>query len=244
MDLTGQVAVVTGGTRGLGLAISRALHDAGATVVAASRTGKSSNDEDDGIIRETVDVTDSESVTALMRKTAQFHGGPHLVVANAGVSRNAAVVHLSDENWRMMLDTNVSGTLYTLRAAAQTMRESSGGGCIITISSCMAQRPPEGAVAYAATKSAIERLSVGAAYELAKDGIRVLCISPGILDTGLGETVTDNARLWARYRKHLVSGAPGKAADIGHLVAFLASTDTSYLTGSVIVADGGVSYWG
>lgn len=242
LPLAGQVAVVTGGTRGLGLAIARALAASGASVVAASRTAHPRHVETDRIAWDRVDVTDPDSVKALMNRTAESHGGPHIVIANAGINRNARLHAITPGQWQDIVNTNVNGTWYTVQAAAAFMAKMRRGH-IVTISSCMATHPARGALAYATTKAAIPTITIGAALELAEFGIRVNCVAPGILDDGMGATLTSNADLWGPYRKHLVMGRPGRVDEVGRFVANLVGPDGGYVNGATIPVDGGLTMW-
>lgn len=239
--LAGQLAIVTGGTRGLGLAIAQGLVAAGARVVAASRHLPPAAEQIPGLIYDRVDVTDSESVTGLFQRTADTYGGVNIAVANAGINRNARVARMADDPWRETLNTNLTGTFFTLRAAAAVMQPRKAGR-IITVSSCMASHPALGTGAYAATKAAIEALTKVAALEFAREGISVACIAPGILDEGMGTELSSHPRLWDQYGKHLATGT-GKAAEVGRLVAFLAGPDAHYVNGATVPIDGGISTW-
>jgi 3-oxoacyl-[acyl-carrier protein] reductase len=239
----GQVAVVTGGTKGLGLAIAQALSAAGARVVAASRGGDPRDAAIDGITWDRVDVTDSHSVEGLIAHTTQTLGGPHIVVANAGISLDSQIERMSDERWQATIDTNLNGTFYTIRAAAAAMKKL-GAGRIITVSSCMASYVAVGAGAYAATKAAIAALTKAAGLELAQYGIVVTGIAPGILTDGMGAAVTINRKIWEPYRQHLALGNPGTVEDIARLVTFLCEPHTTWANGAIIPADGGIAPWG
>lgn len=239
--LCGKIAVVTGGTKGLGLAIALSLAEAGAKVVAASRHADLNAEPIERITWDRVDVTDPDSLDALMLRTAHEHGGPQIVVANAGITVGGRLTRISAADWKAIVDTNLSGTFHTIRAAAALI-EPPAEGRIITISSCMADNPAVGAVAYAASKAGIQALTMGAAQELAPR-IVVSCIAPGILDTGMGEAVADDERLWDRYRPHLALGRRLTAKEIGSLVAFAAGPHGAVFNGQTIRADGGHKPW-
>jgi 3-oxoacyl-[acyl-carrier protein] reductase len=240
--LAGKIAVVTGGTKGLGLAITRALAAAGAVVVAASRAPYPSTDHGDRITCDRVDVTDSRSVHDLMLRTAATFGGLDIAVANAGINRDARIANMSADDWQATLDTNLTGVFFTIQAAAALMKPLRTGR-IITLSSCMASYPAVGAGAYAATKAAIQALTAVAALELGRHGIQCACVAPGILNHGMGSAVASDPRLWERYEPHLAMKRPGCTDEVGHLVAYLAGPHASYINGATIPIDGGIAPW-
>jgi 3-oxoacyl-[acyl-carrier protein] reductase len=242
LPLAGQVAVVTGGTRGLGLGIAQALAASGALVVAASRTANPRQEPTENVHWSRVNVSDPDSVQGLIDRTADAYGGPHIVVANAGISRNGRLHKISPADWLETVATNLNGTWFTVQAAAVAMRKLRRGH-IVTISSCMAAHPAPGNLAYATTKSAISTLTNGAALELGDYGIRVNCVAPGILDDGMGAEVTADADLWEPYRKHLVMGRPGRVDEVGRFVANLVGPDSGYVNGATIPVDGGLTMW-
>jgi 3-oxoacyl-[acyl-carrier protein] reductase len=238
--LAGRVAVVTGGSSGLGLAIARSLYSAGAQVVATSRHAPDS--DVDGVTWHHSDVTDSQSVGALFHLIASTHGRVDIAVANAGVSKSARLMEMCDSDWQATIDTNLTGTFNTIRAAAKLMQPRRQGR-IVTVSSCMASLPAVGTSAYAASKSAIEALTKATAVELAPHGILTNCVAPGILDEGMGATVSSVPRLWDRYRDHLAMGRLGRVEEVARVVAFLAGPDATYVNGATISIDGGLAPW-
>jgi 3-oxoacyl-[acyl-carrier protein] reductase len=243
LPLEHKVAVVTGGTRSLGLGIAHALSDSGALVVAGSRRDNTNTFAADPIVWHHVDVTDERSVHDLMLRTSEQFGGPHIIVANAGISRSARITQMSAENWQETLDTNLTGVFHTLKAAATLMQTQKSGGRIVAVSSCMASHPAVGTGAYAATKAAIQALVSVAALELGPHGILVNSVAPGILDEGMGESVANDPALWRRYLAHLAMRRPGRVEEVARLVAWLAGPDATYINGETISVNGGIAPW-
>jgi len=246
VTLTGQVAIVTGGTAGLGLAIARQLAAEGATVVCASRSGRLPDAIEPiagpgRLVADHVDVQLPASVDDLVRRTVATYEGCHLMVANAGVSRDGKVADLPLADWGVMLTTNVSGVLHCIQAVAPHMR-AQGGGRIITMSSSMATRPAAGAGGYAATKAAIEALTRAAAIELARHGIAVNALAPGVIDAGLGRVLAANQRALGMYAPRFAAGRPGDGRDVGRVAAWLAGADANYVNGAIIEVNGGMSW--
>lgn len=233
MSLTGQVAVVTGGTRGIGRTIAAALAAQGALVVAAARSARPPD--------ERVDVTDPDSVRALFDRVEARLGRVDVVVANAGVSRPGPVAGLAPAAFAEVLSTNVAGTFHTLQAAVPALKRA-GGGRILTLSSALATRATPGAGAYSASKAAIEALTRTAAVELAPHGITVNCLSPGIIAEGMGAQLIDNAAVWAKYGPRLASGRPGSGAEVAAVAVFLAGAGAGYVNGSVVDVHGGLDW--
>jgi 3-oxoacyl-[acyl-carrier protein] reductase len=240
--LEGQVAVITGGTGGLGLAITREFLAEGASVVCASRSPgdiKAVQEEyPDRVRYRAADVTDPESLAAVMRSAADTFGGLDVVVANAGVNRDGKVERLSPEDWDAMVATNLTGVFLCTRAAVPHLRER--GGTIINVSSSMATRVAVGAAGYCATKAAVEMFTKVTAIELGRYGIRVNALAPGILDAGMGLELTGNDRVWDAYRKRFALGRPGRVREAARAAVYLASTDASYVNGGTLEVNGGL----
>nr|QFS19048.1 ketoreductase [Streptomyces sp. FXJ8.102] len=245
MQLQGRTAVVTGGTRGLGRAVAQALADAGAVVVAAARDVQAAQPDPVAgggrIVQVKADVTVPQSVEELMRTAHERYGGPHIVVANAGVSRPGPVSVLSGEDWDTVIGTNLTGVFHTVRAAVPFLQEA-GPGRVITVSSLLGRRAMPGAAAYCASKAAVERFTEVCALELAPKDITVNCLSPGFIEEGQGRALMANEVLWPRLRDTLAAGRPGTGAEVARAAVFLASAESSYVNGAVLPVDGGVRW--
>lgn len=244
MRFQGRVAVVTGGTRGLGFAIAREFLDEGMSVVCASRTPGDfkilQEDYPDRARYWQTDVSSPESVAELMSSTADLCGGLDVVVANAGVNRDGKVERLAPADWDTMVGTNLTGVYLCTHAAVPYLRDR--GGSIINVSSSMATRVTVGAAGYCATKAAVEMFTRVTAIELGRYGIRVNALAPGILSEGMGKELTRNDRLWETYRKRFALGRVGDVAEAARAAVFLASDDASYVNGGVLEVNGGLQW--
>lgn len=239
-----RVAVVTGGTRGLGFAIAREFLDEGMSVVCASRSPGDfkmlQDDHPDRVRYWQTDVTSPESVAGLMRSAVDLFGGLDVVVANAGINRDGKVDRLPPADWDAMVGTNLTGVYLCTHAAVPYLRDR--GGSIINVSSSMATRVTVGAAGYCATKAAVEMFTRVTAIELGRYGIRVNALAPGILTEGMGKELTRNDKIWETYRKRFALGRAGDVAEAARAAAFLASDDASYVNGDVLEVNGGLQW--
>jgi len=234
-----RVAVVTGGTRGIGKAISIALRDAGMSV-AASYAG---NDEaasrftdDTGISAYKWDVSDFQACQDGVARIAEELGPVDVVVNNAGITRDGTLLRMSHEDWQAVVDTNLGGCFNMSKAVFGGMRER-GFGRIVNIGSINGQAGQYGQVNYAAAKSGIHGFTKALAQEGARFGITVNAIAPGYIDTDMVAAVPD------AVLEKIVAGIPagrlGRADEIARGVAFLASDDAGFVTGSTMSINGG-----
>ncbi|MHC3472568.1 SDR family NAD(P)-dependent oxidoreductase [Streptomyces sp. 7R007] len=243
MRLKDKVAVVTGGTKGLGRAIAERFLDEGASVVCAARNPYDIDrliaQLPDRVAYMPVDVTSPASVDALLRRAVDTFGQLDILVANAGLNRDGKVDRLAPEDWNEMVATNLNGVFYSLQAAARHMT-GTGGGRIITVSSSMSSRVAIGAAGYSATKAAVETLTRVSAIELGRKGIQVNCLAPGVLDEGMGREVAANPKVWEAYRSRFSLGRAGTLDEAAQGALFLATEESSYVNGHVLEVNGGL----
>lgn len=244
-DLTGRVALVTGGGSGIGAACARALAALGAHVAVAdistpSAEGVAAAIESDGgrAFARTVDVTDARAVDDLVETVVQEAGGLDIAVNNAGVTVPILpLADVPDDDWRRVTSINLDGVFYCLRAETRAMR-SRGGGSIVNMSSVMGRISRFGSAPYSATKHAVIGLTKGAALDHAQDGIRVNAVGPGFIRTPLIEaryTEEDEQVISSRWPMRRM----GTPDEVGQMVAWLAGDASSFVTGAYFPVDGG-----
>ena len=249
-DLTGKVALVTGGSRGLGLEIATGFGEAGAKVVVVARreqwlapAQEELNRNGIACLALTCDVTSPDQVAQTIAATLRTFGRLDILVNNAGISWAAPAATMPLEKWRQVLDTNATGCFLVSQAAGQHMIHTGDGGTIINIASFVAAfgSEPEvlDAVGYTASKGAVVSLTRDLAVKWARHGIRVNAISPGYFDTRLSAGVLDRAR------ESIEAAIPmrriGRYDEIKGAALFLASAASAYVTGQVLTVDGGMS---
>jgi 3-oxoacyl-[acyl-carrier protein] reductase len=242
VELTGQVALVTGGSRGIGLAISHALAEAGAHVAVAARDAEKAASAAAGLPGSghagfAVDVGDSASVDALVRQVEVDVGPIDILVNNAGVTRDNLLMRLKDEDWNTVLDTNLKGAFNTIRAVSKGMMKRRAGR-VINITSVVGITGNKGQANYAASKAGLVGLTKSAARELASRGILVNALAPGYIETDMTAELPEAAR--EGLLSQIGLGRLGKPEDIAGVVRFLAGPAASYITGQVLVVDGGM----
>jgi len=225
--LDGKVAVVTGGGRGIGAAVAAALRDAGAEVVIASRS--------EGVI---TDVTDVDSVRAMAAEV----GPIDVLVNNAGVCYHRPALEVPDEEWRSVWDVNVDGVWNCSRVVGEQMIER-GGGVIVNIGSISAMivNRPQWQPAYNASKAAVHQLTKSLAAEWARHNVRVNALAPGYVKTEMAPV--DDPRFKPLWIDDPPMGRYALPEEMGPSVVYLASDASSFMTGSVLVVDGGYTLW-
>ncbi len=245
MTLAGRVAVVTGGTRGIGLATADALAAAGATVVltgrdeevAKSRAAELAERHGARVTGLALDVTDSAAVREVFKGVAKEHGRIDALVANAGILEGALIGMIGDDHVERMLNTNVSGTLACVQAAARAMMRKKTGS-IVVLASIVGERGNAGQTVYAATKAAIAGIARSAAKELGRHGIRVNAVAPGVVRTDL--TASQSADVLERVQADTPLGRLGEPEEVARVIRFLVGDEASFVTGQVIGVDGGL----
>lgn len=238
----GKGVVVTGAAQGIGLGIVQRFLDEGASVVAFDRNAEQLQSATGGLGERCVPFVGDISVHEDCRRAVEVcvtqFGRIDVMCAHAGIADPLALLDMTDEHWRRHLAVNVDGTMYCLVEAARAMAKSDGGAIICT-SSINAWFVEETHAVYNVTKAAVWALVRSAAIDLARHGIRVNGVAPGVADTPLAALVVHNAELAPEYLKSIPLGRFATPADIANCVAFLASDQASYITGQTIVIDGG-----
>lgn len=234
-----RVAIVTGGTRGIGEAVSIALKDQGFTV-AASYAGNVEKakafTERTGIATYQWDVADHEACLASCTQIAADLGPIDVVVNNAGITRDGTLLRMSYEAWKEVIDTNLGGCFNMAKATFPGMLER-GWGRIVNIGSINGQAGQYGQVNYAAAKSGIHGFTKALAQEGAKKGVTVNAIAPGYIDTDMVAAVP--AEVLAKIVAKIPVGRLGQASEIARAVGFLCSDDGGFITGSTLSINGG-----
>ncbi|MEU7787074.1 glucose 1-dehydrogenase [Amycolatopsis sp. NPDC049159] len=239
-DLSGRVALVTGGTRGIGLATARALAEAGATVVLTGRDEARAKEAAASVGAASglaLDVTDAKAVSSLVRGVAKEHGKLDAVVANAGIMEDALLGMIREELVDATLSTNVAGTLHTVQAAARAMMRKKTGS-IVVLASIVGEQGSAGQTVYAASKAAVANIAKSAAKELGRSGIRVNAVAPGVIETDLTAGLSEDAKAENAGKTPL--GRLGRAEEVANAIRFLVSDEASFITGQVLGVDGGL----
>lgn len=241
--VTGRV-LVTGGGSGIGAAVCRRFAESGAAVAVLDRKASSASAvaEEIGGVAVVADVADPAAVTAAVDEAAAALGGLGVVVSNAGVGNWKPLVAYTDAEWRLLLDVNLSGAFYVLRAAVPHLR-AAGGGSIVHVGSLNAYRAVPGEGPYSAAKAGLANLTKTAALELAP-AIRVNCVSPGVVDTPLTAPITGSPSLLGAVVGAIPAGRVATAEEVADVVAFLASDAAGFITGQDVVIDGGAGLLG
>ena len=245
-DLTGQVALVTGGGRGIGRACSVALARLGAKVIinyrrsrdSAERLAKDIVDEGgDGHVYK-ADVSDSAAVDAMFQFIRQEYRRLDILVNNAGIIQDTLLLSMTLQDWTSVQTTNLTGAFLCTRHAVEMMLRQ-GGGKIVNIASASADVGGRGQTNYAASKGGLVAFSRAAAVELARKGIRVNAVLPGIIETDMSLPVRQRAA--SKLLERIPSRRFGRVDEVANLVAFLASDASEYIVGQAIAIDGGLS---
>ena len=235
-SLEGKTALVTGASRGIGRAIAVELAAAGASVVVGYRSGQQEAEE---VAREIggsavqADVADPESARALVEAA----GDVDILVNNAGLTRDGLLARMSDEDWRIVIETNLSSVFYTCRAVARPMMKKRSGA-IVNVSSIVGVHGNWGQTNYAASKAGIIGFTKSLARELGSRNVRANVVAPGYVQTQLTEVLPEAAKQAMLQQTPL--GRLGVPGDVAGAVRFLCSDEASFVTGEVLLVDGGL----
>jgi len=242
--LKDKVAVVTGAGRGIGRSISLALADAGASVALIDLSAENLQDVLNEITASggkasvhLCDITDPEAVAAAFNDIMERHGALHILVNNAGITRDNLLMRLSPEDWEAPIRTNLTGAFYCIKAAVRPMMKQRYGR-IINIASVVGITGNAGQANYAASKAGLIGLTKSTARELASRGITANAIAPGFITTALTADLSKDAK--KKLTEHIPLGRLGKPEDVAPAVVFLASEEAGYITGQTLPVDGGM----
>lgn len=244
-SLEGKVALVTGGSGGIGRAICVALAKAGADIgvnysknlLGAEETARQVREAGRRALILQADVTDPSAVEKMVQQTLQTLGGLHILVNNSGITRDNLLLRMKDEEWEEVLNTNLKGAFYCIRAVAkQFIRQH--WGRIINISSVVGLIGNPGQANYCASKAGLIGLTKSAAKELASRKVTVNAVAPGFIQTEMTKTIP--VTIAEKMLANIPLGFFGEPEDVAGIVTFLASEEARYITGQVILVDGGL----
>ena len=241
IDLSGKTAFVTGSTRGIGLAIAQTLYAAGAKVAVVGRDAARANEVASALGSRAAgvacDVAQEDQVVAAVSAAEAALGAVDVLVNNAGLTRDNILLRLTDQDWDAVLDANLKGAFHTTRAVIKGMMKRRAGR-IINMSSIVGLTGNKGQANYAASKAGLIGFTKSVAKEYASRNILVNCIAPGFIETDMTASLPDAAR--ATLLEQIALGRLGRPEDVAGAVLFLASDLAGYITGQVLVVDGGM----
>jgi NAD(P)-dependent dehydrogenase (short-subunit alcohol dehydrogenase family) len=249
--LKGKVAIVTGGGTGIGRAIALAFGREGAKVALLGRRKKVLEDVANELAQAgaagkalVCDITKSQATRGAVEEVVKAFGPVNVLVNNAGILSVSTVESVSEEEWDKVIETNLKGPFLMARAVLPAMRQA-GGGSIVNISSVLGLVAMKGRAAYCASKGGVTLLTKAMAMDHAEEKIRVNCICPSIVETELVKDLFVHAKNCKKLREARISSLPlgrfGQPADVAELAVFLASDESSWMTGTAIPVDGGLT---
>jgi 3-oxoacyl-[acyl-carrier protein] reductase len=239
----GQVALVTGASRGIGRAIAMALAARGMKVIGTATTDAGAAAIGEALAPHggsglKLDVTDAAALDAALDGIVKQHGGLHVLVNNAGITRDTLSMRMKDEDWDAVLDTNLKAVFRASRAAIKPMMKQRYGR-IVSITSVVGASGNPGQANYAAAKAGVAGMTRSLARELGSRGITVNCVAPGFIDTDMTHSLPEAQK--AALLAQIPLGRLGQAEEIANAVAFLASPGAGYVTGTELHVNGGMS---
>lgn len=241
MNLQDKIALVTGASRGIGKAIAQELSARGATVIGTATTEAGAQDittmlADKGGRGVVLNVTDAVACDALIDALSK-EGGPHILVNNAGITRDTLAMRMKDEDWDAVVLTNMTAVFRLTRGVIRSMMKARWGR-IINITSVVGESGNPGQANYAAAKAGVAGMSRALARELGSRNITVNCVAPGFIETDMTRSLEESQT--AALLGQIPLGRLGSAADIAYAVAFLASPQAGYITGTTLDVNGGM----
>lgn len=245
MSLQEKVALITGGSRGIGAAVAQTLATAGAAVVVCARNGEAAAATASAIAAQggqalgvAADVSRAEDAERLMKACLERFGRLDILVNNAGITRDGLVLRMKDGDWSDVLAVNLNGAFYCARAALRVILKQKQSGRIINIGSVVGSMGNAGQANYVTSKAGLIGLTKALAREVAARGVTVNLVAPGFIETDMTANLPDAVK--ETYRGQIPLGRFGTAADVAAAVAFLASDGAAYITGQVIHVNGGM----
>jgi 3-oxoacyl-[acyl-carrier protein] reductase len=240
--LDGKVALVTGGSRGIGLAISEALAEAGARVAIVARNGERAGQAADALPGEghagyACDVADTDAVQEVVQAVQAGQGDVSILVNNAGVTRDNILLRLKEEDWDQVMDVNLKGAFNLTRALARSMMKRRDG-VIVNVTSVVGLTGNAGQTNYAASKAGLLGFTKSVARELASRDVRCNAIAPGYIATDMTAELSEDQT--AELLERIPLGRLGDPEDIAGVVRFLVGPEARYITGQVLTVDGGM----
>jgi NAD(P)-dependent dehydrogenase (short-subunit alcohol dehydrogenase family) len=248
-DISGKVAIVTGASRGIGLAIAERYAEAGAKVVISSRKQESLEELAEEMRGKGYDVTpiaahngDKDALQNLVNKTVEAYGAVDILVNNAATNPHfGPILEAEDSMWQKTLEVNLLGNVWLTQAVVEVMREKGNGGKVVNIASVNGLRPGSYQGVYSITKAAVINLTQTLGVELASDNIQVNAIAPGLIKTKFARAIWDNDDLLEGVEQRTPAGRIGEPDEIAGMALYLAAPASSFATGQVFVVDGGIT---